>query len=123
MIIIIAAYVLTEVATAGIKKRIVQWSSKSNSKQAIIVFGNLNARIRDGSYETNPQIIDKIIYHDETNDNGRRTITMCQQTNLRQMQFHFSQSIRSQWAYKHPHKSKSKWVNQLKTAEDTILLN
>ena len=67
----------------------------------ITVLDNFNARIGDNSHKSNSQIIGNTNYHYKTNDNGKRLVSICQQTNLRQVQSCFLQPSCEQWTWKH----------------------
>ena len=86
------------------------------------MLGDLNARIGDDSHKTTPQIIGRNNYHEKTNDNGKRLVSLCRQTNMRQVQSRFPQPSRRQWTWKHPRGSKAqldhilvnaKWVRSI----------
>ena len=111
MVTIIAAYAPTEVATTERKEEFYSDLLKSIESEPphniIIVLGDFNARIGDDSHKTNPQTIGKNNFHDKTNDNGKRLVSLCKQTNFRQVQYHFPQPSRGQWTWRHPHGSKA----------------
>ena len=126
MVTIIAAYAPTETATVDDKEDFYSDLLKAIESEpphnVIIVLGDFNARIGDDSHKINPQIIGRNNYHDKTNDNGKRLVSICQQTNLRQVQSRFPQPSRKQWTWKHPRGSKAqldhilvnaKWVRSI----------
>ena len=66
-----------------------------------------NTHALDDSHKTNPQIIGRNNYYEKTNDNGKRLVSLCQQTNLRQVPSRFPLLSRTQWTWKHPRGSKT----------------
>ena len=90
IVTIIAAWVPTEVVTADSKKEFYNHLLKIIESEPlnniITVLDNFNARIGDNSHKSNSQIIGNTNYHYKTNDNGKRLISICQQTNLRWVQ-------------------------------------
>ena len=83
----------------------------------IIVLGDFNARIADDSHKTIPRVIGKNNYHDKTNDNDKSLVSMCRQTNLRQLQSRFPQPSGRQWTWKHPRGSKAQLDNILENVK------
>ena len=88
----------------------------------IIVLDNFTDRIGDDSHKTNQQVTGKNNYHDKTNDNDKRLVSMCRQNNLRLVQSCFPKPSRRQWTWKHPCESKvqldhilvnPKWVRSI----------
>ena len=86
---IIVAYAPSETAASNNKEEICNNILKAIECEPphniMIVLGNFNGRIGNDSHKTNPQIIGRNNYHEKANGNGKRFVSLCQQTSLRQM--------------------------------------
>ena len=111
LVTIIAAYALTETATRNDKEEFYNDLLKAIESEPphniLILLGDFNAWIGEYSHKTNPQIIGRNNYHEKTNDNSKQFVSLCQQTNLRQVQLRFPQPSRRQWTWKHPRGAKA----------------
>ena len=93
LVTLIAAYAPTETAAPNNKEEFYNGLLKAiegePSCNIMIVLGNFNAWIGDDSHKTNLQIIGRNNYHEKKNGNGKRLVSLCQQTNLRQVHSRF----------------------------------
>ena len=88
-----------------------------------LVTGDFNARVGSDSHHTHPEVIGRHCFYKETNDNGERLVTMCEEHNLRPAQMKFPQPRKYQWTWMHPTGSthqidhiliNRKWSNSLR---------
>ena len=88
-----------------------------------LVTGDFNARVGSDSHHTHPEVIGRHCFYEETNDNGERLVTLCEEHKLRPAQMKFPQPKHRQWTWMHPSGSmhqidhiliNSKWSNSLR---------
>lgn len=65
----------------------------------LIIAGDFNARIGKDSHLLFPKIIGKHTYHDETNDNGKRLVSLCETSHLKPIQMKFPQPLKKLWTW------------------------
>ena len=106
MVTFIAAYAPTENADQASKDKFYQDLSNAISSEPphniLIVLGDFNARIGPDSHTSNSQCIGNFHYHNATNDNGKRLVELCEQTNIRHVQSRFPQPKKKLWTWTHP---------------------
>ena len=88
-----------------------------------LLIGDFNARIGKDSHLSNPVVIGPHCYHEETNTNGERLVSLCEEFQLRPAQARFPQPSSRLWTWMHPNGTKSqldhiiinsKWMNSLR---------
>ncbi|XP_068704500.1 craniofacial development protein 2-like [Montipora foliosa] len=89
----------------------------------IVLVGDFNARIGQDSHTTNPRVIGKSTYHDQTNENGELLTRFCERHNLRPTQFRFPHPKGRVWTWEHPSGQRAhldhiivnaKWLNSVR---------
>lgn len=89
----------------------------------ILTAGDFNARVGCDQHMNYPKIIGKHVFHQETNDNGTRLVSLCESASLRPAQFRFPHPIGRIWTWMHPSGKKAqidhiliraKWFNSLR---------
>ena len=72
-----------------------------------LLIGDFNARIGKDSHLSNPVVIGPHCYHEETNTNGERLVSLCEEFQLRPAQARFPQPSSRLWTWMHPNGTKS----------------
>ena len=128
-ITIISVYTLTELAQVEAKDSFYDelhtTISSIPAHSFLLVLGDFNAHIGKTSHESSPQTIGRYFYHQETNDNSERFISLCEISRLIST-FHCQPHRNSHmWTWEHPdgvHKAQidhillgGKWRNSVRT--------
>ena len=89
-----------------------------------IMAGDFNARVGRDSCESCPSVVGRHLYHPQTNDNGTRLVSTCQNVNLKIAQSKFQHRPGRLWTWTHPGGARqaqldhiiinSKWTNSLR---------
>lgn len=131
----IVAYAPTENAEEAAKEEFYCTLSKTIESvpphNIQLVLGDFNARIGKDSNRNNPRIVGQHTFHDETNANGERLVSMCESHSLRPTSSRFPHRKGRQWTWEHPSGKtaqldhiliSSKWVNSVRNcrAYDTM---
>ena len=66
-----------------------------------VVLGNFNARVGHDAHRTTPQTVGPHLYHDASNDNGKRLVDLCSSTQLKIVQSYFPQRKGRLWSWEH----------------------
>ena len=105
-ITIISAYAPTELAQVEAKDSFYDelhtTISSIPAQNFLLVLGDFNARIGKTFHESFPQTIGRYFYHQETNDNGERLVSLCEISKLIST-FHRQPHRNSHmWTWEHP---------------------
>ncbi len=92
---IVVVYAPTEMATADEKDLFYKDLSDTiiniPPHRLVVVLGDFNARIGMNSLKQYPQVIERHLYHEKSNNNGNRLVELCSQTQMREAQSIFPQ--------------------------------
>ena len=90
----------------------------------LIVAGDFNARVGLNSHNRSPRVVGKHCYHEKTNDNRGRLVSLCEAASMRLAQHRFPQPNKHQWTWMHTSFGVtaqidyililSKWINSLR---------
>ena len=105
-ITIVVAYAPTEMRPADEKDLFyddIQATINSEPSHSLVaVLGDFNARVGDDSHQQQSQVVGRYLYHQETNDNGKRLVDLCLAAQLRVAQTRFPQPRKKLWTWRHP---------------------
>jgi exonuclease III len=68
----------------------------------LLVMGDFNARIGKDKHFTNSKSIGQYVFHEESNDNGKRLVDFCEMSNMRSTQAKFPHPKSRVWTWQHP---------------------
>ena len=103
MVAVIVAYAPTEVSDQTDKGTFYQDLKECIDKIAYhtIVLGDFNARDGHDAHRTTHQTVGPHLYHDASNDNGKRLVDLCSSTQLKIVQSYFPQRKGRLWCWEH----------------------
>ena len=126
MVAVLVVYAPTELASISTKdefyKDLADAVNGIPTHSLVTILGDFNARIGKDSHRQQPQIVRQYLFHEETNNNGKRLVDLCCETQLRVAQSRFPQPSKRLWTWMHPQGSvyqldhiliRSKWVRSV----------
>ena len=100
MISILVVYAPTELASSDVKDQLygnlTDVIAHIPPHRLVAVLGDFNARIGMNSHRQCHQVIAKYLYHEKSNNNGKRLVDLCSQTQLREAQSRFHKPPKKQ---------------------------
>ena len=133
---VIACYAPTNLADEDVKESFYQQLKKAvsdiPSHNVLITLGDFNARIGRDEHQFNPIVVGQYSFHDQSNENGKRLVELCESFKLRPVSTRFPHRPERLWTWEHPNGAhaqldhvliRGKWINSIKNCRAYNTIN